>query len=340
MLLAAFLLLVASAVANSSPGTVTGAPIQNASPRVVATFPVGKDLLDAVVSPDGKRLYVTDNSAFSSDEKAYTGGVHVVDTATRKVKATINVGEGPIDIVLNRAGTRAYVVNGRTYSISVINTRTNTVIRTLDVPPSPSQIVLNAAETVGYVATNSSLDGLVLLNLGTGAITARIPAGWNPQTVAVNAAETTAYTVNQTDGTLTVIDLRKRKVKSVIALGQFAYGVTVNQAGTRAYVNAFDSIVVVNPGSGKIIKTIPLTAIVAGRMHLNVAGTVGFTIAGHNGKTPAGGVLHVIKLSTNTVVGTAPVGFAANAIAFDPAGLLAYVPSGTGGTVTLLEMPR
>jgi YVTN family beta-propeller protein len=294
--------------------------------------------MDAAVSPDGKLLYVTDNSAFRSDEKAYTGGVHVVDIASRKVKATINVGEGPIDIVLNRAGTRAYVVNNRTYSVSVINTRTNEVLRTFPVSVSPSQIVLNSAETIGYLACT---DGLVLLDLQTGSIVERIPAGWNTQTVAVNAAETTAYTINLTDGTLTVIALPARTIKTVIKLGQFAYGVTVNPGGTRAYVNALDSIVVVNLSTAEIITTIPVTRVVAGRVHLNKAGTLGFTVAGHDGKSPAGGILHVIKLSTNTVVGTAPVGFMADSIAFVPSGLEAYVPSGgSEGTVTLLQMPQ
>lgn len=297
--------------------------------------------MDAVVSPDGKRLYVTDNSAFCNEEKAYSGGVHVVDSSSRKVEATINVGEGPLDIVLNRAGTRAYVVNGRTNSVSVIDTRTNAVIGTFPVPASPSQIVLNAAETIGYVATNSSLDGLVLLDLETGSIIARIPAGWNTQTVAVDAAETTAYTVNLTDGTLTVIDLGTRTIKSVIKLGQFAYGVTVNPGGTHAYVNALDSIVVVNLSTAEITTTIPVTRVIAGRVHLNKAGTLGFTVGGHDGKSPAGGILHVIELSTNTVVGTAPVGFMADSIAFVPSGLEAYLPSGgSEGTVTLLQMPQ
>jgi hypothetical protein len=89
------------------------------------------------------------------------------------------------------------------------------------------------------------------------------------------------------------------------------------------------------------LSRIPLTAIVAGRMHLNRAGTLGFSIAGHDGKAPAGGILHVIDLASNTVVGTAPVGFMGNPIAFEPSGRRAYIPSGAiEGTVTLVQMPQ
>jgi DNA-binding beta-propeller fold protein YncE len=89
------------------------------------------------------------------------------------------------------------------------------------------------------------------------------------------------------------------------------------------------------------LRLIPLTAIVAGRMHLNRAGTLGFTIAGHDGKAPAGGILNVVDLASNTVVGTAPVGFMGNPIAFEPSGHKAYIPSGAiEGTVTLVQMPQ
>lgn len=341
VVLAALLLLAPPGVAGSPPGSAADAPLVVPAPKVLDIFPVGTDLADAVVSPDGKRLYVTDGRAFDFMTHTYSGGVHVVDTASKKVTALINVGNGPIDIVLNRAGTLAYVVNGMSNTVSVIDTRTNTVIRTLAIPTMATQIVLNAAETIGYVITVSSIEGLVLLDLQTGRIIARIPAGWNPHTVAVNASETTAYTANLSDGTLTVIDLKTRTVASVIPVGRFAYGVTVNPAGTRAYINGFDSIVVVNLSTEKIAAEIPLTAIVAGRVHLNRAGTLGFSIAGHDGKAPAGGILHVIDLSSNEIVGTAPVGLMGNSIAFDPSGQRAYVPSGAAeGTVTLLQMPQ
>jgi DNA-binding beta-propeller fold protein YncE len=205
----------------------------------------------------------------------------------------------------------------------------------------PTQIVLNAAETVLYAATYGPT-GLVLLDVQTGRTIANMPAGWNPQTLALNAAETAAYTVNLTDGQLTVIDLRARRVHSVIDLGEFVYGVTVNPAGTRAYINGFDSIVVVNLSTQQVVARIPLTATVAGRMHLNRTGTLGFAIGAHDQKSPAGGILDVIDLASNTVIGHASVCFMGNPIAFEPSGQRACIPCGNtlGGTVTLVQMPQ
>ncbi|MFC7850173.1 YncE family protein [Arthrobacter sp. NPDC057388] len=297
---------------------------------------------NAVVSPDGRRLYVTDALAFDFMTHVYSGGVHVVDTSTRRLLASINVGNGPCDIVLNRAGTLAYVLNCAGATISVVDLRTRSVIRTLNVPVGPTELVLNAAETTLYVATNGTTVGLVILDVKTGRITANIPAGWDAQTLSINASETNAYMINVGDGRLTVIDLRARRVKSLIDLGEFVYGVTVNPAGTRAYINGFASIMVVNLSTQQVVARIPLTATVAGRMHLSRTGTLAFAIGAHDQKSPAGGILDVIDLASNTVVGNAPVCFMGNPIAFEPSGQRAYIPCGNtlGGTVTLVQIPQ
>ncbi|WP_353712920.1 hypothetical protein [Arthrobacter sp. K5] len=160
--------------------------------------------------------------------------------------------------------------------------------------------------------------------------------------IRLQRAETTAYTVNLSDGQLTVIDLRARRVQSVINVGRFTYDVTVNSAGTRAYINGFDAVVVVDLSTQKVVTRVLLTAINAGRMHLNRPGALGYSIAGHDGKAPAGGILHVIDLASNTVVGTAPVCFLGDPMAFEPSGQRAYIPCGNtlGGTVNLVQMPQ
>ncbi|WP_306925298.1 hypothetical protein [Arthrobacter globiformis] len=147
--------------------------------------------------------------------------------------------------------------------------------------------------------------------------------------------------VNLSDGQLAVIDPRARQVQSVIHVGEFSYGVTVNAAGTCAYINGFDSMVVVSLSTQKVVARKPLTAIDAGRIHLNHAGLLGFSIGGHDGKAPVGGILHVIGLASITVVGTAPVGFVGSSIAFLNLPDKEYIPSGAiEGTVTLVQMPQ
>ena len=59
--------------------------------------------------------------------------VSVIDTRTRKVKATIKTGSGPFEIAVTPDGKYAYVVNKRDNTAQVIKRKTNTIIRTIQV---------------------------------------------------------------------------------------------------------------------------------------------------------------------------------------------------------------
>ncbi|MDD9377218.1 hypothetical protein M8Z33_11130 [Streptomyces sp. ZAF1911] len=84
------------------------------------------------MTPDGRRLYVTD----------LLGTVSVVDTATGKViGAPIPVGRHPKDVVVSPDGRRAYVTNQGEDSMSVIDTSTNKVTDTISVA-GPTRIAL------------------------------------------------------------------------------------------------------------------------------------------------------------------------------------------------------
>ncbi len=72
----------------------------------------------------------------------------------------------------NPAGTRLYVTNGGSSSISVIDAATNMVIATIPVGGAPSA----AAGTRVYVA-NSSLSSVSVIDAATNMVIATIPVG-------------------------------------------------------------------------------------------------------------------------------------------------------------------
>jgi YVTN family beta-propeller protein len=78
-----------------------------------------------------------------------TNAVSVIDTATNTVVATIPVGVSPIGVAITPDGTRAYVTNegSNTVSgtVSVIDTATNTVVATIPVGPGPFGIAITPA---------------------------------------------------------------------------------------------------------------------------------------------------------------------------------------------------
>ena len=61
----------------------------------------------------------------------------VIDTATDKVIATIQVGKRPWNMALTRDGAKLYVANGRSNSVSVIDTAKNVRIKDIPVGDTP-----------------------------------------------------------------------------------------------------------------------------------------------------------------------------------------------------------
>ena len=75
--------------------------------------------------PDGSRADVAD--------AVLAGAVWVIDTASNTVVATIPVGVGSSGVAITPDGTRAYVTNQISNTVSVIDTTTNTVVVTVPV---------------------------------------------------------------------------------------------------------------------------------------------------------------------------------------------------------------
>jgi YVTN family beta-propeller protein len=75
---------------------------------------------------------------------------------TSTVAATIAVGKNPQDLKFNSSGSRAYVANLGSSSVSVINTTTNKVIATVPTAASPRHIAVNRAGTRVYVESEDA----------------------------------------------------------------------------------------------------------------------------------------------------------------------------------------
>src|ERR1017187_2373415 len=109
--------------------------INAATNTSIASIPVGFNPMGVSVSPDGTKVYITNNS--DNPDTANTGNtVSVINTATNTVSntitnsvtASITVGTAPNGIAVTPDGTKLYIANGYDSTVSVINTNTNTVI--------------------------------------------------------------------------------------------------------------------------------------------------------------------------------------------------------------------
>jgi YVTN family beta-propeller protein len=84
--------------------------------------------MGVVVSPDGRRVYVTTGRG---------GSVIVIDVATNKPTASVKVGERPWGIALSPDGKFLYTANGPSNDVSVVDTDALTVVATIKAGQRP-----------------------------------------------------------------------------------------------------------------------------------------------------------------------------------------------------------
>ena len=119
---------------HSTPGRLdvpigTISVINTATNTVTATIAVGKDPKGIAVSPNGKRVYVTNRwdgvllDPSTGDVAAEAAGsVSVINATTNQVIETITAGRMPDGIAVSPQGDYLYVANGNDGTVSVIKT--------------------------------------------------------------------------------------------------------------------------------------------------------------------------------------------------------------------------
>ncbi len=102
--------------------------INTATNGVTATIPVGIVPFGVAVSPNGSKVYATNDGSNT---------VSVIDTTVNTVIATIPVGIGPAGVAVTPDGSKVYVANQDSNNVSVIDTLTNAVTATIPVGMVP-----------------------------------------------------------------------------------------------------------------------------------------------------------------------------------------------------------
>jgi YVTN family beta-propeller protein len=84
--------------------------------------------MGAVVSPDGRRLYVSTGRGRT---------IVAIDTKTNKPVGSVEVGPRPWGLALSPDGTRLYTANGPSNDVSVVDTSNLSVLTRVPAGQSP-----------------------------------------------------------------------------------------------------------------------------------------------------------------------------------------------------------
>ncbi len=187
-----------------------------ASGKVLKQIPVGVAPYDVVLTPDGKQAFVSnwggrhpragEPTAPSAgtpalvDERgvAASGTVSVVDLVTGAEILQVTTGLHPCDLELSPDGSRLYVANANSDTVSVIDTATRKVIGEIDVRPdpgvafgsSPNALALDEGGRTLFVANggNNAVAVVALTGAG-GRVQGFIPTAWFPGAVRVRGGQ-------------------------------------------------------------------------------------------------------------------------------------------------------
>lgn len=185
----------------------------------MTTIEVGEEPEGILVSPDGKTAYVT-------SEVANT--VHVVDTASKEIKANIVVGNRPRRFALTPEQQELWVSNELSGSISIIDPATHKIKETLTFLPP------------GFRPEDVTPVGITLSNDGKTAV------------VALGRANHVAF-----------VDVPNRKVTDYVLVGKRAWNTRLNKDNSLLFVvnGLSDDISVIDVASRKVLKSVPVARV-------------------------------------------------------------------------------
>jgi YVTN family beta-propeller protein len=207
-------------VTNGGQNTVT--VIDTDAKRAVATVAVGAYPHGARVSPDGRQAYVADLKG---------GTVSVIDTQTHQPVAKIEVGKGPAQVGFTPHGRLAFVSLSEENSVAVIDPRAQKVLRKLAVGTVPIQLYVTPDSRTLVVANQGTRKKpgktVSLIDIVSFKTLKTIETGAGAHGVAIDREGRFAYVTNIYANTLSVLDLKDRKVVANVPVGKEPNGVSL-----------------------------------------------------------------------------------------------------------------
>jgi YVTN family beta-propeller protein len=285
----------ATAGSTTCSGTTRGSGLQGGIVRVFAgnsqvaqgmitgpgpASPTPTPTVTRTSTPTATRTPVSAGLAFVAN--AGSANVSVFNTLTSQFMFDLPLPGGallPLDLVINRDGTRLFTVNQD--NVSVLDLTSNRPLGNISMPSGasdPIDLVLHPDGSRVYVANTGSgnvsvLDAITLQPLRT----IPLPAGADvSSSIGIHPNGTRLYVSNARSANVSVLDTSTSQPLFNVPLltgAEFPVCIAVNPAGTRVYTANLvtGSISVLDAGTNQLLATIPLPAGAEGPVHVVVS---------------------------------------------------------------------
>src|SRR5215813_2414927 len=298
MLLAISMPLAWLAEAAAAPKAYVGlfkdnaiAVLDTGTNRVQGTIPVPQGPHGIVITPDGRKVYVSSDGAST---------VSVIDTQTDKIVRSIEVGTNPHGLAISPDGRQVLVGAFGTNQVLLIDTSTDQIVKRLPVP-MPHNSALSPDGHMAYVGsqqqgatavvildlvqgtqvgtvpldktprgltlspdakqlyvTVAGADAVQVVDLASQRVVGQIPVGASPHIVMMLPNGSAGLVVSQGPGTLELLDPAHHTVSRTIRVGTNPHWLAISADGRAAYVanEGSQDVSVVDVASGRVTATV------------------------------------------------------------------------------------
>lgn len=220
---------------------------------VIATMNAGVNPAGLAILPNDHRAYIANNNNY---DIAGQDSVTVLNLKHNKFVTTIQDPSfnEPYTVTINHKGTKAYVTNSNSTTITIIDTSSNEVIGTIGGFDGPSGMVIISKKKIAYVNNYGGPEGVgsgngttvSVVDLASNSIIATITVGQAPAALALSHDHRHVYVINYVDGnpgtgTMSIIDTRSNAVTSTVTGFSGPFGIAITPDDKYAYVTNFGS---------------------------------------------------------------------------------------------------
>ena len=300
------------------------------------------------LSPNGDRLYVANPDS---------GSITAVDTTTEEVVWEVSVGSHSTTVAVDPHGDRVYAAVRGDNVVVVLDAHTGKHLGKVVTGHDPYGVVISVDGRTLFVSESAS-DSVAFFAADRLTPLGDLDVGPRPRGLAVSADGQSLYVTHFLTGDLTVVDLERRVVKTVVKTGpenNAAQHVAIDPAGGRAYLPhsrsrvtnpnlVFDTtlqplVTVVDLAKDRII-TRELLGLDAVDQPVGMPSAVAFS--------PDGGTLYVVNASSNDIsvvdlskgfgIGHVEVGDNPKGIIVTADGRTAYVHNALSDDLSVIDL--
>jgi YVTN family beta-propeller protein len=159
----------------------------------------------------------------------------VLDAGSATVIGTIPVQAQPRMVAFDPSGTRAYVTNRKSGTVSVIDTASSAVIATITVGTTPYDIDVDPSGARVY-NTNTGDGTVSVIDTNALRVIATVPVLNEPRCLAVHPDGRSLWVVDRGSYSVSIIDTSTLRVVTTTPVGPLPIGIAFTPDGARAYV--------------------------------------------------------------------------------------------------------